>query len=64
MVCGKLVTCWDYLKRPCLRESGHFPGHCNPFSSDYHEEEKQLSSEQLYEQVLQAAGLSSKNLAA
>lgn len=30
-LCGKDVKCYDYLKRPCLREQGHSGG-CNPFS--------------------------------
>lgn len=64
MLCGKLVTCWDYLKRPCLRDAGHVPGHCNPFSPNYPDEEKQASPTQLYERVLQAAGLSSRKLTA
>ena len=65
--CGKLITCWDLLQRPCLREEGHIPGHCNPFSNSYPEEElvaTEDSSTKLYRKVLQAAGLEPNKLTA
>jgi hypothetical protein len=30
--CNRLIFCYDYQKRPCLRPKGHDLG-CNPFSS-------------------------------
>ncbi len=66
MTCGKLIQCWDYLKRPCLRAAGHTPGLCNPFSENHpwEPEPKASTPTQLYEQVLQAAGLTSNKIAA
>ena len=36
--CGVLIQCWDYLKRPCVREKGHKdngnPNCHNPFSNN------------------------------
>lgn len=31
-LCGKVVKCWDFHPRPCLREQNH-KGGCNPFSN-------------------------------
>ena len=36
--CGKEIKCYDYLKRPCLREKGHSGG-CNPFSDTAYDTE-------------------------
>jgi hypothetical protein len=35
-LCGHVIRCWDFLRRPCIREAGHDPleGH-NPFSNSY-----------------------------
>lgn len=65
MICGKMITCWDYLKRPCRREAGHAPNLCNPFGSDHPMDPVKVKSpDQLYERVLQAAGLTRRRVAA
>lgn len=30
--CGVMYKCWDFSKRPCLRDKDHTGGH-NPFSN-------------------------------
>jgi len=64
MICGKMITCWDYLKRPCLREAGHAHNLCNPFGKDHPNDPHPKTTQQLYEQVLVASGLTSRRLAA
>lgn len=64
--CGKMITCWDYLKRPCQRVAGHTPNLCNPFGPDHPWDNDRAvrNTDDLYHQVLRAANLEKVRVAA